>query len=70
MMTVTEIKRALKENTFDGIFMKVQPQSQAVYRVTGARVKDGQMQVKTPCNRAKRGYLWWTVTSVMQIYVQ
>lgn len=69
MMTVQEIRDALKQNTFN-VYMKVDLQSQAVYRVTSARIKDGQMQVKTPCSRAKRGYLWWTVTSLMQLYVQ
>lgn len=67
MKTKEEILAALKSNTFN-VYMKTSPDGLGVYRVTSARVKDGALQVKTPCSRARRGYLWWTVTPVMQIY--
>jgi hypothetical protein len=69
MKTAKEIKEALKSNTFN-VYMKVQPESMAVYRVIGARTKNGTDQVKTQNSRARNGYLWWTITSVMSIYTQ
>lgn len=67
MKTIEEIREALKSNTFN-VYMKTAPGGLGVYRVIAARVKDGDLQVKTPCSRARRGYLWWTVTPIMEIY--
>jgi hypothetical protein len=66
-MTVQEIKAALANNTFN-VYMKVSPDGLSVYRVAGARIKNGVPQVKTISSRARRGYLWWPITSTMQIY--
>lgn len=67
MNTKSEIEEALK-NTCLAVRMKTSAGGLMDYRVTGVRVKEGRLQVKTICNRAKRGYLWWDVTSVMVIW--
>jgi len=66
-LTTAEIKDALKQNCFN-VYMRTSPEGLTTYRVIGARIKEGRAQVKTMCRRATYGYLWWSVTPVMQIY--